>query len=46
MQLLLKYKRPMCHGYYEKKFDEYEFNWKVIYGIPRIAAYKPKIPIF
>ena len=26
MQLLLKYDKPTCQGYHEKKFDEYDFN--------------------
>ena len=46
MQLLLKYDKPTCQDYHEKKFDEYDFNWKLIYGIPRIATYETKSHIF
>ena len=46
MQLLLKYDKPTCQDYHEKKFDEYNFNWKLIYRIPRIATFETKIRIF
>ena len=46
MQLLLKYKKPTCHDCYEKKFDEYGFNLKLIYRIPPIATHETKIRSF
>ena len=46
MQLLLKYDKPACQGYHEKKFYDYGFNWKLIYRIPRIATFETKIRIF
>ena len=39
MKLLLKYDKPTCKNYHEKKFDEYDFNWKLIYRIPRAATF-------
>ena len=46
MRLLLKYDKPTCQDYHEKKFHEYDFNWKLICRIPRIATYKTKIRVF
>ena len=46
MRLLLKYDKPTCQDYHEKKFHEYDFNWKLICRIPRIATYKTKIHVF
>ena len=46
MQLCLKYDKPMCQSYHEKNFDDYDFNWKLIYRIPRIATLETKIRIF
>ena len=45
MQLLLKYEKPTCHDYHEKKFDEYDSNWKLISRIPLIVTYETKIRI-
>ena len=44
--LILKYDKPTCQGYHEKNFDDYVFNWKLIYRIPRIATFETKIRIF
>ena len=44
--LLLKYDKPMCQGYHEKKFDHHIFNWKLIYRAPHIATFETKIRIF
>ena len=44
--MLLKYDKPTCQGYHEKYFDDYFFNWKLIYRIPRIATFETKICIF
>ena len=38
IQLCLKYDKPMCQSYHEKNFDDYNFNWKLIYRIPHIAT--------
>ena len=38
MHLLLKYDKPMCQTCPEKNFDDYNFNWKLIYRIPHIAT--------
>ena len=46
MQLCLKYDKPTCQSYHEKNFDDYDFNWKLIYRIPRIATLETKIRIF
>ena len=46
MQLLLKHDKPACQDYHEKMFDEYDFNWKLIYRIPWVATYETKIRIF
>ena len=46
MQLLLKYDKPTCQGYQEKNFDDYVFNWKLIYTIPRIATFETKSHVF
>ena len=42
-QFLLKYDKPTCHDYHKKKFNACDFNWKLIYRIPRIATYETKI---
>ena len=46
MQLLLKNVKPTCPNYHQRKFDGYNFNWKLIYKLPRIATYDVKIRIF
>ena len=46
MQLFFKYIKPTCQNYHDKKFDGYNFNWKLIYKLPRIATYDAKIRIF
>ena len=46
MQLYLKYDKPTRQSYDEKNFDDYDFNWKSIYRIPRIATLETKIRIF
>ena len=46
MQLLLKYNKPTCQGYHKKNFDDYVFNWKLIYRIPRIATFETKSHVF
>ena len=46
MQLLLKYDKPTCQDYHEKKFDENDFNWKLIYRRPCFATYETKIYFF
>ena len=45
MQLCLKYK-PTHQSYHKKYFDDYDFNWKLIYRISRIATLETKIRIF
>ena len=45
MQLCLKYDKPTCQSYHEKNFDDYDFNWKLIYRIPRITL-ETKFRIF
>ena len=42
----LKYDKPTCQSYHEKKFDDYDFNWKLTYRIPRIATLETKSRIF
>ena len=44
--MLLKYVKPVCQNYHERKFDGYNFNWKLIYKLPRIVTYDAKIRIF
>ena len=44
--MLLKYDKPACQNYQEKKFDKYNFNWKLIYRIPHIVTYETKADIF
>ena len=46
MQLLLKYVKPTCQNYHERKFGGYSFNWKLIYKLPRVATYDAKIRIY
>ena len=46
MQLCLKYDKPTCQSYHEKSFVDYDFNWKLIYGIPCTATLETKIPFF
>ena len=46
MQLLLKYVEPVCRNYRERKFDGYNFNWKLKCKLPCIATYDAKILIF
>ena len=46
MQLCLKYDKPMCQSYQEKNFDDHDFNWKLIYRIPRIATLETKNSYF
>ena len=46
MQLCLKYDKPLCQSYHEKNFDDNDFNWKLIYRIPRIAILETKVRIF
>ena len=38
--------KTTCQSYHEKNFDDYDFNWKLIYRIPRIATLETKIRIF
>ena len=45
MQLCLKYK-PTHQSYQKKYFDDYDFNWKLIYRISHIATLETKIRIF
>ena len=45
LQLLLKYYKSTFQGYHKKKFDEYDFSWKLIFSIPRIATFEAKICI-
>ena len=45
MQLCLKYDKPTCQSYHKKNFDDYDFNWKLIYRTPRIATLETKIRI-
>ena len=44
MPLLLKHEKRTCHDYH--KFDEYDFNWKLVNRTTRIAAYEIKIRLF
>ena len=46
MQLCLKYDKPTYQSYHEKNFDDYDFNWKFIYRLPRIATLETNICIF
>ena len=46
MKLCLKYDKHTCQSYLEKNFDDYDFNWKLIYRIPRIATLETKVCIF
>ena len=46
MQLLLKYVKPACQNYHERRFDGYNFDWKLIHKLPRITTYDAKIRIF
>ena len=46
MQLCLRYDKPTGQSYHEKNFDGYDFNWKLIYRILRIATLETKIRIF
>ena len=46
MSLLLKYDKPTCQDTHKKKFDAYDFNWKLVYSISRIATYETKTFIF
>ena len=46
MQLLLKHDKPPCQSYHETNFDDYDFNWKLIYRIRRIATFETKTRIF
>ena len=46
MQLLWKYDKPMCQIYHEKNFNDYDFNWKLIYRTPRFTTLEAKIHIF
>ena len=45
INLLMKYEKPACRDYHEKKFDGYGFIRKLIYRIPSIAPYETKICI-
>ena len=48
MQLCLKYDKPTCKVITKlsKLFDDYDFNWQLIYRIPRMAILETKIRIF
>ena len=46
MQLCLRYNKPTCQSYREKNFADYDFNWKLIYRIPRVAILDTKIRVF
>ena len=43
--MLLKHDKPTCQSCHEKNFDDYDFNWKLIYRTPRIATLETKIRI-
>ena len=34
MQFCLKYDKPTCRSYHEKIFNDYDFNWKLVFRIP------------
>ena len=38
-----KYEKSICQTYQEKKSDNYSFDWKMIYGIPRTSTYDRKV---
>ena len=38
--------KSSCEAYHEKKFENYNFDWKIIYGIPHIAIYDTNVCIF
>ena len=44
--MLLKYDKPTYQSYHEKNFDDYDFNWELIYRTPSIATLKTKIRNF
>ena len=46
MQLCLKYDKPTCQRNHEKNFDDYDFKWKLIYRISRIATLETKFVFF
>ena len=46
MQLLLKHDKTTCQSYHEKNFYDYDFNWKLIYRMHRIATLETKIRVF
>ena len=46
MQLCLKYDKPTCQSYHENNFVDYDFSWKFIYRIHRIATLETKTCIF
>ena len=37
--------KPTCQSYHKKNFDDYDFNWKLIYRITCIATLETKICI-
>ena len=46
MELLFKHNKTTSQSYHEKNFDNYNFNWKLIYRIQSIATLEIKICIF
>ena len=46
MQFCLKYDKSTFQSYHEKNFDDYDFKWKLIYRISRVATLETKIRIF
>ena len=46
MQFFLKYDKSTFQSYHEKNFYDYDFKWKLIYRISRVATLETKIRIF
>ena len=46
IQLCLNYDKLTCQSYHEKNFDDYDFNWELIYRIPCITKLETKICFF
>ena len=46
IQISEKYKKPTSQLYYEKYFNKSDFDWKLIYLLPRMITFETKLRFF
>ena len=46
MQISEKYEKPTSQLYYERYFNKFDFDWKLIYLLPRMVTVDTKLRVF